>query len=151
MSEAKSHSFAGSLGLLIIRAMVGVVFIYHGSQKLFGAFEGPGMEGFTQGIVKMGLPMPEVNAYLAAGSEFFGGILLIVGLFTRLASIPLLVTMLVASFVVHKDAFSLQHKGMEYALTLACVCAGIALLGPGCFSLDALFFGKKKPVTEAKA
>lgn len=150
MLEGNSRSVLDSIGLLFIRAMVGVVFVYHGAQKLFGAFEGPGMEKFTQGIVAMGLPMPELNAYLAAGSEFFGGLLLIAGLLTRLASIPLLVTMLVASFVVHKDAFSLQHKGMEYSLTLACVLVGIALLGPGCFSLDALLFGRKRPATETK-
>ncbi|RTR32160.1 DoxX family protein [Shewanella atlantica] len=51
----------------------------------------------------LGLPMPEVMVGLAAGTEFFGGILLILGLATRLVSIPLMVTMLVAAFSVHWD------------------------------------------------
>jgi putative oxidoreductase len=92
----------------------------------------------------MGIPQPMVNAYLAGGAEFFGGVLLILGLFTRLAAVPLVITMMVAVLAVHRDAFGLKQNGMEYALTLGCVCAGIALLGPGCYSLDALF--RKKPV-----
>ncbi|MGE3314971.1 MAG: DoxX family protein, partial [Planctomycetaceae bacterium] len=115
------------------------------AQKLFGYFDGPGIQGFAAGLEKMQIPQPLVNAYLAGGAEFFGGALLVLGLFTRLASIPLLVTMLVAVFVAHREAFSLKNGGMEYALTLACVVAGIGLLGPGCLSFDALF-GKKKSV-----
>lgn len=49
----------------------------------------------------LGLPMPEVMTALAAGTEFFGAILLLVGLATRLVAIPLMVTMLVAAFAVH--------------------------------------------------
>jgi putative oxidoreductase len=143
MTDAKSRSIVDSIGLLFIRAVVGVVFVYHGAQKLFGLFGGKGIAGFTENLKAMNFPMPEINAWLAGGAEFFGGILLILGLFTRLASVPLLITMLVAVFVVHRNAFGLPNNGMEYALTLGCVLVGIGLLGPGRFSLDATF-GRKK-------
>lgn len=127
-----AHSAATNLGLLLIRVIVGVVFVFHGSQKLFGAFDGPGIEGFAETLgTNLELPLPTLNAWLAACAEFFGGLALILGLGSRILAIPLVITMLVASFMVHGSAFSLQHGGMEYALTLGLVVAGIALTGPG--------------------
>lgn len=123
-------------GLLLIRAMVAVVFVYHGSQKLFGAFGGPGLGGFAGMLGGMGLPFPYAQAVLAASAEFFGGLAIGVGLATRLAALPLVVTMLVASFMVHGKAFSAQNGGMEYPLTLAVVVLGLALTGAGALSLD---------------
>jgi putative oxidoreductase len=138
MSTAQDRVAPVDVSLLLIRVMIGVVFMFHGSQKLFGMFEGPGMEGFTQGLTSMGIPMPALNAYLAAGAEFFGGLLLAVGLLTRLAAIPVVVTMMVAAFMVHGSAFSLQHSGMEYALTLGVVTAAVGIAGAGKLSIDAL-------------
>ncbi len=126
------------LGLLAIRIMLGVVFIFHGGQKLFGMFGGPGIEGFAGWLGSMNVPAPTANAYLAAGAEFFGGIALLVGLGTRIAVVPLIATMVVAILMVHGHAFSIQEKGMEYPLTLAVVMAGIGLTGAGRFSLDAV-------------
>ena len=77
--------------------------------------------------------------YTDAGTEFFGGIALLIGLATRLISVPLVVTMLVASFGVHGSAFFASAKGMEYSLTLALVTAGFIFTGAGRFSIDALF------------
>lgn len=124
------------VGLLLIRAMVGVVFVFHGAQKLFGAFGGPGLDGFAGFMTKLGLPQPYLQAVLAAATEFFGGLLLLLGLGTRLAVVPMVVTMLVASFMVHGGAFSAQANGMEYPLTLAFVLAGLGLTGAGRISLD---------------
>ena len=136
--DARNRIALNDLGLLIIRVMPAVVFMFHGSQKLFGAFDGPGMEKFTGGLETMGIPMPTANAYLAACAEFFGGLALLLGAGTRIAVIPLVVTMLVASFVAHGTAFSLASGGMEYALTLAVVTAGLGLTGAGRFSVDGL-------------
>ena len=137
MNTQERHG-ATSVGLLLIRLMLAVVFIFHGSQKLFGAFGGPGLEGFAGFLGQIGAPVPMVSAVLAGSAEFFGGILLGVGLLTRLAVIPMVFTMLVASFAVHGSAFSIQQGGMEYALTLAVVLTGLGLTGAGALSLDRL-------------
>ena len=111
-----SHpGFAG----LVLRVMVGVVFVFHGGQKLFGAFGGPGIVGFTGYLQSLGLPLPEVNAYLASGAEFFCGLALILGVWVRLAAIPLIITMIVAiASVTGKNGFSIVNSGYEYNLVL---------------------------------
>lgn len=138
--NAKLHD----VGLLLIRVLPGVVFTYHGAQKVFGAFGGPGIEGFTGALASMNVPMPAVSAWAAGLTEFLGGIALILGLGVRLVGWPLMFTMLVGVFLVHRSAFSLEHNGMEYALTLAFVSAGLALTGAGRISVDALIRGRKR-------
>lgn len=131
------------VGLLLIRALPGVVFVYHGSQKVFGAFGGPGIEGFAVWLASMDVPMPTANAWAAALAEFGGGLSLLLGLGVRVMGVPLTITMLVAAFMVHGKAFSAQNNGMEYPLTLAFIAAGLALTGAGRLSLDHLLFGRK--------
>ncbi len=148
-------SSPASLGLLLIRGMVGYVMFYHGAQKLLGWFGGPGMEAFTGMVGQMGLPggvPPHITAYAAAVAEFGGGILLMLGLATRLAAIPVAITMGVAAFMKHGHAFSLQHGGMEYALTLMVVAIGLFFTGPGGFALDRIFRRSKpsRPTSEKK-
>ena len=62
------------IGLFLIRAVLAVVFIYHGSQKLFGWFGGHGIGGTAGWMESMGIPYPMLSAVLAGGTEFFGGI-----------------------------------------------------------------------------
>ena len=138
--NAKLHD----VGLLLIRVLPGVVFTYHGAQKVFGAFGGPGMEGFAGWLASMNVPMPTVSAWAAGLTEFLGGIALILGLGVRIVGLPLTVTMLVAAFMVHGKAFSAQNNGMEYPLTLAFIAAGLALTGAGRISLDALIRGRPR-------
>ncbi|MBL0920603.1 MAG: DoxX family protein [Phycisphaerales bacterium] len=137
--QSKLHD----VGLLLIRVLPGVVFAYHGAQKVFGAFGGSGMEGFIGFLSSMNVPMPVVSAWAAALTEFLGGVALILGLGVRLVGWPLMFTMLVAAFMVHGKAFSAQNNGMEYPLTLAFVAAGLALTGAGRISLDALLRPRK--------
>ena len=118
-------------GLFSIRAITGIVFSFHGAQKLFGVFGGPGIDGFAGFLGSLNVPLPTLNAYLAGGAEFFGGLALLTGIAARLFTLPLVITMLVASFMVHGGAFSAQANGMEYPLTLALVTLGIGLTGPG--------------------
>lgn len=134
---------------LLIRVMVGVVGVFHGAQKLFGWFDGPGISGFTDALTALEVPFPALSAYLAGGAEFFGGVLLIVGLLTRLAALPFAFAMLVAVTQVHNKAFDARDSGMEYALTLLVVLVAIALAGPGRFSLDALVRGGTVPRFQA--
>jgi putative oxidoreductase len=133
---------AADLGLLIIRLALAAVFIYHGSQKLFGAFGGPGIEGFTGFLKSLNVPMPEVSAWLAALAEFVGGIILVLGTGTRLAVIPMIITMIVAIVKVHPSAFSAQNGGMEYPLVLGSVLLGLLLIGPGRITIGRLLGGK---------
>ena len=87
----------------------------------------------------MDIPYPQFGAVAAASAEFFGGLALVIGIWTGAAAVPLVITMAVAIFVVHRNAFSLQNNGMEYALTLGVVTLGLGLTGPGRFSLKWLF------------
>jgi putative oxidoreductase len=131
-----------SFGLLLIRGIIGFVMFYHGAQKVLGWFDGKGMEAFTQSVAQLGLPgglPPEYLAWAAALSEFVGGILLIIGLATRIAALFIVATMAVAVFKVHWGSFPVSQGGMEFALTLGVVALGLIFTGPGRFALDALF------------
>lgn len=119
------------VALLMIRGIVGVVFLFHGSQKLFGAFDGPGIAGMAGFNESLGIPFPVLSAWLASLTEFAGGAALLTGVGQRLISVPLAFTMLVASFVAHGGAFSAQAGGMEYPLTLTIIVAALGIAGPG--------------------
>lgn len=129
------------LGLLLLRLIVGVVFVYHGGQKIFGEtwFDGKGMGAFTETLRGLQIPNPVIMAWVAAISEFAGGILVLIGFFTRLAAVPLIVTMGMAIYHVHPEQFS-GPEGMEFPLTLAVVLIAILLSGPGRFSVDRLIW-----------
>lgn len=132
----RASSTALDLGLFLIRLILGIVLMYHGSQKIFGWFGGPGIAGFAGFLEKLQVPVPLISAWMAACAEFFGGLLILIGLGTRLIAIPVVITMLVAIITVHRHAFGSENGGMEFPLTLAVVTAGIALTGAGRFSLD---------------
>lgn len=126
------------LGLLLIRSMVGVVGVYHGAQKLFGAWDGMGLSGFAGFLESLGVPLPWLSAVLAGSAEFFGGLLLILGVFPRLVAVPFLITMAVAIATVHPNAFNAAENGMEYPLTIAVVLLGIVFAGGGRYGLGRL-------------
>ena len=115
-------------GPMPLRLAVGAVFIAHGAQKLFGAFGGSGLRGFSGMLGGMGLQPAMGWAVLVACVEFFGGICLVLGVLTRWCALLLGVVMLVAIFGVHlKDGFF----GIEYQLTLLAACVSLLLSGAG--------------------
>jgi putative oxidoreductase len=120
---------------LVLRIVVGLVMAGHGSQKLFGWFGGPGFDATANAMAGMGLKPGVVMAALAGGGEFFGGILLILGLFTRLAALNVAVIMAVGIFVAHASSFFLP-SGMEYALTLLAAALVLLETGGGALSAD---------------
>jgi len=93
----------------------------------------------------MGMPFPTLNAYMAATTEIVGVVLLTLGLFTRLISIPLMVVMVVAIVTVHlPHGFSAGDNGFEIPLYYMLFLALFASLGAGKLSLDYLLFGEEQ-------
>ena len=93
----------------------------------------------------MGIPFPALNAYLAASTELVGVVLLTLGLFTRLISVPLMIIMLVAIFTVHiSHGFSAGDNGFEIPLYYMLFLALFASFGAGKMSLDHLLFGEEQ-------
>ncbi|WP_066390293.1 DoxX family protein [Neobacillus mesonae] len=130
-----------NLGLLIIRLVIGVLFIGHGAQKLFGWFGGYGLKGTGGWFESIGMK-PGVTIALFAGlAELIGGILFVLGLLTPLAGIMIAGTMVMAIVKVHAaNGLWATSNGYEYNLTLLAVAIGIALIGPGQYALDAFLF-----------
>jgi putative oxidoreductase len=127
-----------ALGLLLVRVVVGVLFIGHGAQKLFGWFGGYGPKGTGGWMDSIGIKPGVFMAVLAGIMELVGGVLFSVGLFTPLAGI-LIALVMVGTFKVHgKNGLWATANGYEYTLVLLVVAVAIALIGAGDYSLDAL-------------
>ena len=93
----------------------------------------------------MGIPLPTLNAYMAATTEIVGVVLLTLGLFTRLISLPMMVIMVVAVMTVHlANGFSAGSNGFEIPLYYFLFLLIFVAFGAGKFSLDYLFFEKEK-------
>jgi putative oxidoreductase len=120
-------------GLLVLRLALGIIFIAHGGQKVFGWFGGHGLDATVAGFGKMGIPAP--LAYLAAFTELLGGVAVLLGVLTRLAALGLAVTMVVAMFMVHlKNGFFMNGPGgpgIEYNVALLAMSLALVLAGPG--------------------
>ncbi len=133
--------------LLLIRLAVAAIFLYHGSQKLFGLFGGPGLAGVATIFSHMGLPYPYISAVLSGCAEFFGGLIFLLGSGLRISAVPLSFNMLVATVVsAHHGGFSVMTGGCEYPLSLLVVVVAMGLLGPGGFTLGALL---RRPLSRA--
>jgi putative oxidoreductase len=124
-------------GLLIIRAVIGVTLIGHGTQKLFGWFGGHGLEATGEGFERVGFRPGRMFALVAGTAEAGGGLLLLVGFLTPLAAAVVAGTMLNAALSAHRgNGFFLQNKGWEYTFVLGGVALALAFTGPGADSLD---------------
>ncbi|WP_298939790.1 DoxX family protein [uncultured Psychromonas sp.] len=136
------ESNAGFAGL-ILRAPIGLILAAHGAQKLFAWFGGYGLDGTGQWMASIGLTPGYLMAVLAGSAEFFGGLALLLGLFTRPAAVVVAFAMLIAIFSVHiGNGLFLANNGYEYGLTLFVVLVAIAVQGGGRFSIDNLIFKK---------
>ncbi|MBB6671223.1 DoxX family protein [Cohnella nanjingensis] len=126
-------------GLLIVRLVVGLLFVGHGAQKLFGWFGGHGPKGTGGWMESIGI-RPGVPMAIAAGlMELVGGILFAAGWLTPVAAVLIVLTML-GTFKVHgKNGLWATANGFEYPLTLIAVAVAVAFIGAGDYSLDAAF------------
>lgn len=117
------------LALLILRLALGAIMIAHGWQKIAGH-----MHGIMGALVH--LHIPSWMAYLVVAAEFGGGILVVLGLLTRIAAFAILVDMLVAIFKVHISHGLTGQMGFEFPLTCAAIAFSLILFGGGPISLD---------------
>ena len=123
--------------LFIARVLVGVIFMAHGAQKLFGAFGGPGLSAVVQMMGPLG--------YLVTVGEFFGGLGLVVGFLSRFSAASIILIMLGALAMVHaKFGFFMNWagnqagEGFEYHLLAIAALLPIAIVGPGRFAVGRL-------------
>jgi putative oxidoreductase len=134
-------------GLLFLRLVLGIIFVAHGSQKVFGAFHGPGLAGTVAFMGHMGIPAP--LAYLASFTELLGGLAVIIGLLSRLAALGLAIDMLVAIFLVHlpNGFFGQPNKpGFEFPLAMFGMALALLFTGPGRIAvadLEPRWFGRR--------
>ncbi len=121
----------------LVRVTAGLCLVPHGSQKLFGAFGGGGLAGTAQFLESIGYVPGFAWALALATVEFFGGILLALGLFTRPVAAAVAVFMLVAVLHHAPSGFFWSNGGIEYPLLWGVVALAFAIRGGGPYSLDA--------------
>jgi putative oxidoreductase len=129
-----------NVALLVLRVIVGGLFVGHGSQKLFGWFGGHGPKGTASFFESVGLTPALPFALLAGAAELVGGLLFGFGLFVPVAALLLVGVMTTAIATVHwRKGLWVTEGGAEYPLVLSAVAFAVAALGPGSISLDHLF------------
>lgn len=128
------------VGLLLTRVLLGAIMMAHGWQKLVTN----GLDATGGAFEQMGVPMPHVSAALAAAVELGGGALLVLGLLTPLAGVAIAAVLAGAFFFVHmgKGLFA-ADGGWELVAALGLAGIVFALVGPGRFSLDALWGARR--------
>ena len=117
------------LALLVMRLALGAVMTGHGYHKVFG-----GLHHHVQFVTSLGLP--GWSAYLSAFAEFFGGILVLIGLFTRFAAFAICIDLSVAIAKVHFHNGLMGQNGYEFPLALAALAFGLIFLGAGPIAFD---------------
>ena len=122
------------LSYTLIRVALGLILIPHGFAKLFQS----DAVNASRNFVNFGWAYPLAWAYFIGALEFFGGIMLALGLFTRVVAAAFVIQMSVISFAVLWPNWSWGRRGMEYALFMGLIAISIAMRGGGRYSLDAL-------------
>ena len=121
----------------ILRVALGIAFIGHGAQKVFGAFGGPGLAGWVGFAATLGIPA--VLAYIAAFTELLGGATILLGLFTRWAAALIGIVMIVAMAVARMNYFG----GSELVIIYLASAIALMLTGPGAASLVKMLWKKE--------
>jgi|SRR5690242_71741 len=135
VAEPTSGRFDAAL--LLLRIASGIVFLYHGSAILFGAFGGPGPQKFAAF-----LHAPAVVGYLVGLAQFLGGLAVLLGVLIRIGAVCIVIVMLGAIFIAHlPHGFDVTKGGMEYALTQLLIALALLLTGAGRYSLAAILPG----------
>jgi|HubBroStandDraft_4_1064222.scaffolds.fasta_scaffold118796_2 putative oxidoreductase len=117
------------LGLLVMRLALGAVMLGHGYQKVFG-----GLQHHAQFVASLGLPA--WTGYVSSFTEFFGGILIVMGLLTRMAAFAICIDLSVAIAKVHFHKGLMGPGGYEFPLALAAIAFALIFFGAGPIALD---------------
>jgi len=133
----KLMSTTAGFAPLALRIPIGIIYMAHGSQKLFGWFGGYGLEGTGQWMASIGIEPGVLMAFLAGSGEFFGGLLLLIGLLTRPAAFVTAFAMIVAILSVHiGNGLFIANNGYEFGLALLAASVSLLISGAGKASLD---------------
>lgn len=137
MNDIAQGADRRDIALLLLRVVVGVVFVAHGTQKVFGVFGGQ-LDAVADAMAGYGLEPGMFFAILGGALEIGGGLLLLVGLLTPLAGLILAGVMAMAiALVTGSNGFiTVGGVGYEYNLVLIAVALALAIAGPGRLSLD---------------
>ena len=119
------------LALLVLRLVIGTIMIAHGYSKVFGGFS------HVHDMVQH-LGFPGWMAYLLAGTEFFGGILMIAGLFTRCVAVAMLIDMSIAIWKIHWHNGLKGPGGFEFPMSVAAIAFALIFFGAGPIALDSI-------------
>jgi putative oxidoreductase len=123
--------------IVIVRIIVGGYFIMHGHEF----FNSKAMQGFADYLKNdLHFPLPALMAYLRTGAELFGGIMVLLGLFTRIGAFLIMITMLVAAFTAGKGDLLGEA---EFTFIYATLCFLVILVGAGKYSLDNIIYNRK--------
>ena len=127
-----------------LRLVLGLIFIAHGAQKVFGAFNGPGLARWMTFPTPLSFMRPTWFWLGAAAlAELLGGILVLTGLLTRVGAFLILCVMLTAMLGVHwKNGFFLPG-GIEYTIALLGICLALLIAGGGQASADGALAGAR--------
>lgn len=130
----RNNSSVHSWGPTVLRVVVGIVFLAHGRQKLFGF----GFHGVAGYLGSVGIPLPAVFAVILTLVELVGGAALLLGVATRVAALLLAIDMAVAILAVHLKGGFFMPAGIEFTLTLLAANLCLAFTGAGAASLDGM-------------
>lgn len=139
MAGIASYDRRIAAGMLVLRVVVGIIFLAHGYQKVTA-----GPADMADAFSHMGAPAPTITSFLITWLEFLGGIALIVGLLTRIVALGFIIDMTGAILIVHIHNGFLGRGGVEFPLTLLASSVTLALIGAGGFSLDALIARRQR-------
>ena len=125
---------------LVLRLGLGIMFFAHGLQIALGKLGGPGPQGFSKMLAGLGFSPAIFWSYLAGYSILIAGPFLILGIFTRIAAIPLVIFMLVAIYKVHlAKGFFITNGGYEYNFIILCALIALLILGTGKYGITKKF------------
>jgi putative oxidoreductase len=125
-----------NVGLLILRIVVGLLFVGHGLQKILGVFGGPGLRGHANRLERLGIRPALFWALVSAFGEFLGGLGFALGLLTPVAAAVLMGELLVGIVKVHwANGLWNVNRGIEWPLVLLAVTFVVGLTGPGYYAL----------------